>query len=111
MSPALQTKLGLWAATLLITCTVALAGDGVTVSHAVVVGISDYAGSGSDLTFCDDDARDFASALTDRDNWTAANVEVIVDRQGTRANIQAAIGRMSSRADDDDLCLFFFSLA
>lgn len=99
----------LCAVVLLAACGGALAGDGVTVSHAVVVGISDYAGSGSDLTFCDDDARDFAAALTDRDNWTAANVEVIVDLQGTRANIQAAIERMSSRADNDDLCLFFFS--
>jgi len=102
-------KLSLCVATLLVACGMALAGDGVTVSHGVVVGISDYVGSGSDLAFCDDDARDFASALTDRDNWTATNVEVIVDRQATRANIQAAIGRMSSRADDDDLCLFFFS--
>lgn len=109
MSAGLQMKLSLCVATLLIASGMALAGDGVTTCHAVVVGISDYVGSGNDLTFCDDDARDFASALTERDNWTAPNVEVIVDRQGTRANIQAAIGRMAGRADDDDLCLFFFS--
>jgi len=85
------------------------AGDGVETCRAVLVGISDYVGTLNDLDFCDDDATEFGQALASGGNWQDTNIEVIVDRQATAANIWAALQRMATNADADDLCIFFFS--
>ena len=36
-------------------------------------------------------------------------MEQILDSSATKTNIQAAVQRMASRADADDVCLFYFS--
>ncbi|MCD6360307.1 MAG: caspase family protein [Armatimonadetes bacterium] len=84
-------------------------GGGTVTRRAVCVGISDYVGTGSDLSYCDDDARDFADALAASSNWNASNIEVIVDRQATDTNIWAALNSMAAASDSDDQCVFFFS--
>ncbi len=88
---------------------IASAADGVTTHRAVIVGIADYVGIWNDLDYCADDARDFRDALLAGSNWDSANIELVVDRQATAANIWAALNRMAAAADSDDLCLFFFS--
>ncbi len=84
-------------------------GSGRVVRRAVCVGISDYVGTDSDLSYCDDDARDFADALAAQGNWDAGNITVILDRQATAANIWAALNAMSAASDANDQCVFFFS--
>ncbi|HUS80622.1 MAG TPA: DVUA0089 family protein [Armatimonadota bacterium] len=84
-------------------------GDGVVTRRAVCVGISDYAGIANDLSYCDDDARDFAAALAAGSNWSAANIQTIVDRQAVAANIWAALNAMAAASDADDQCVFFYS--
>lgn len=83
--------------------------DGVVTRRAVVVGIADYAGTAYDLKYCDDDARDLVNALQRDPRWQVGSVQLLLDAQGTRANIQAALQTLAAAADEDDICLFYFS--
>ncbi len=92
-----------------MTAVPAPPGDGVTTCRAVLVGISDYVGTWNDLSYCDADATGFADALVAGSNWQDANIQLLLNRQATAANIWAALQRMATQADGDDLCLFLFS--
>jgi len=85
------------------------AADGVETCRAVLVGIADYAGTHSDLSYCDEDALDFGAALAGGANWLPGNIQVILNRKATADAIWAGLQRMATLADADDLCLFFFS--
>ncbi len=85
------------------------AGDGIATGRGVLIGIADYAGTSYDLSYSDDDALAFAAALTAGRNWQPENLIVILNRQATGNAIYAAVQRMATLADSDDLCLFFFS--
>ncbi|MFW5867521.1 MAG: caspase family protein [Armatimonadota bacterium] len=89
--------------------TAPVSADGVQTFRAVLVGIADYAGSGNDLTWCDDDALEFASALAGGGNWRAENITVLLNQDARRDAIWSALQRMATLSDADDLCLFFFS--
>lgn len=84
-------------------------GDGVVEYWAVLVGIADFVGTLNDLTYTDDDALDMQAALLSYPNWDPTHIQLLLDTQGTKANIQAAIQTMGSNADDDDVCVFFYS--
>ena len=43
-------------------------------TYAIVVGISDYPGTGSDLSYCDDDAQDIYSMLINDFNFINSNL-------------------------------------
>ena len=77
--------------------------------RAVICGISDYEGSDNDLSYCDDDAQELYDRLLSGSNWSADNVQLLLDSQATEANIQAAIAAMGAAAVPGDVCLFFFS--
>ncbi|MHB8994951.1 MAG: caspase family protein [Armatimonadota bacterium] len=83
-------------------------GDKVVNRHAVLVGIADYEGSGNDLNYCDDDARDMRASLI-ASGWPAANITMLIDTQATEAAIRDAVLAMAGRADADDICMFFQS--
>jgi uncharacterized GH25 family protein len=83
-------------------------GDKVINRYAVLVGIADYEGSGNDLNYCDDDARDMKASLI-ASGWPAGNITMLIDSQGTELAIKNAIADMASKADADDICLFFQS--
>ena len=83
--------------------------DGVVNYHAVICGIADYQGALADTPFCDKDAYDLQDVLLASFNWTGANITVLVDGAATKSAIRTAIENMGSRADADDVCLFFFS--
>ena len=85
------------------------AGDGVTTYYAVLVGIADFQGTGSDLNYTDDDAIDMQAALLASNNWAPDNIQLILDRDATRDAIQTAIAWMLTTSDDDDVILFFMS--
>ena len=83
--------------------------DGVETARGVLVGISDYAGTAHDLTFCDDDAIAFSRSLAAGRNWRPENLMLLLNRQATGDAMYAAMQRMATLADADDLCLFLFS--
>ena len=77
--------------------------------HAVVVGVADYPGTGSDLDYPDDDAIDIMNALLLYNNWEDGNIRLLLDSEATKENIQTAIENMGKMASEGDVCLFFFS--
>ena len=77
--------------------------------RAVICGISDYEGTGNDLTYCDDDAQELYDLLLTGSNWEASNVQLLLNSQATEANIQAAIAAMGAASVAGDVNLFFFS--
>lgn len=79
----------------------------------VVAGVADYAYIG-DLTYTDDDAVEFAAALTGYPEWSGLNqVEVLIDSDASKQGLYDAIERMGEKAnadtEDHDVCVFFFS--
>jgi len=72
--------------------------------YAVVVGISDYPGSGNDLNYSDDDAFDMYDALVDVYGFT--NVTLLTDLYATRFAILTAIDDIPTDANE---IVFFFS--
>ena len=98
-------SLAVWAA-----CAAARAaeGDGIVARHAVVVGVSSYE-SVSSLSYAHLDALDFRARLLQDSRWSAENVALLVNSQATKAAVQSAVAAMATRADADDICVFFFS--
>ena len=78
------------------------------VRRAVVVGVSNYLYV-NDLSYCDDDARDFRAALLQDDRWLSANISLLVDSAASKAAVQGVIASMASAVGSDDICVIFFS--
>ena len=76
--------------------------------YAVIVGVADYP-DGDDLKYADDDAMDMKNALLLYQNWTEANIQLLLDSDATKSAIQTAIENMGKMASEEDVCLFFFS--
>jgi uncharacterized caspase-like protein len=75
--------------------------------HAVFVGISDYPGSGSDLSYCDQDALDVSEVLMqDARHWDPSRRVVLLNSEAQFDAIKAAI---RDRRNDADVFLFFYS--
>ncbi len=66
--------------------------------YAIVVGISDYPGTDSDLEYADDDADEMTLALTDVYGFRARNVTTLKDMAATRSAILAAIDAVQAQA-------------
>ncbi len=77
--------------------------------YAIVVGISDYPGTDSDLEYADDDADEMTLALTDVYGFRARNVTTLKDMAATRSAILAAIDAVQAQAHAEDEVVFFFS--
>lgn len=75
---------------------------------AVMVGISDYPGSGNDLPLTAEDARKLQQALG-RQGTLAPESVTLIDAQATRAGLRQAFQRVAAAAGPDDLFLFFYS--
>ena len=76
--------------------------------YAVMVGISDYPGSGNDLPLTAEDARKLQQALQ-RQGTLAPESITLIDGQATRAGLREAFQRVAAAAGPDDLFLFFYS--
>jgi len=77
--------------------------------YAVIVGVADYPGTGSDLAFTDDDALDVRDALLSYPNWSIGNVVFLLDSAATKLGVQNGIGDLVSTTGPDDVLVFFFS--
>jgi uncharacterized caspase-like protein len=76
--------------------------------YAIVIGISDYAGSTNDLQYCDDDAREFNDALL-ANGWKNSQITLLIDGDATRTKILDAINLVSRVAETEDEVVFFYS--
>jgi hypothetical protein len=63
---------------------------------ALVIGISDYAGTRNDLTYCDDDATDWQALLVK----AGYSVVSLLDLAATKNNIDAAVKNLASNAGE-----------
>jgi hypothetical protein len=73
--------------------------------YAVVIGISDYETDANDLTYCDEDADEWAAYL----NGEGYTVKKLVDSQATYQGIWNAMDWLSSIAGPDDACVITYS--
>lgn len=78
---------------------------------AVIVGIADYQGTGSDLTYADDDARLFCSQLKKAMplETTAGDVRLLTNDDATQQKVTNALQEVFGKSGDNDFIIFFFS--
>ena len=76
--------------------------------YAVVVGINDYPGTGSDLLYTVADADEMSLVLTTY-GFSANNVNELTDAAATRTAIYDAINNIKTKAKLGDEVVFFFS--
>ncbi|MBN1160578.1 MAG: caspase family protein, partial [Dehalococcoidales bacterium] len=81
--------------------------DSITECWAVLAGVSDYKYNIGDLSYCDDDVRDFSNILSPV--WGADHVRTLIDSQASKANILNNIDWLASNAGPEDTVLFYFS--
>jgi hypothetical protein len=79
--------------------------------YAVVVGIADYEGTGSDLRYSDDDAILFYNHLKRAFSreLAAGGATLLIDSKATKSAIQNALSSAFSKATENDYIIFFFS--
>jgi hypothetical protein len=77
--------------------------------YAIIVGISDYPGTGSDLQYCDDDADDIYAALTTLYGYSPDNIHLLLNMDASFTAIQGAISDVKSQEVAGDEVVFFFS--
>jgi hypothetical protein len=73
--------------------------------RALCVGINDYPGTGSDLSGCVNDAKDWQAALAAR----GYTVTALLDQQATRQNVLAALATLVGSGKAGDSLVFTFS--
>jgi len=78
-------------------------------AYAIIVGVSDYPGSTSDLAYCDDDSLDIYSMLIDDFNFKSENVIYLQDSNATKGAISNAFDQIASQISEDDIFFFYYS--
>ncbi|KYK22631.1 hypothetical protein AYK25_02410 [Thermoplasmatales archaeon SM1-50] len=73
--------------------------------YALVIGISDYEGTGNDLQYCDDDAMDWKNFL----QGEGYTVTLLTDNQATANNIDAAVNDLLVDEDGNDYVVLTYS--
>lgn len=77
--------------------------------YALVMGINDYPGTSSDLSFCVADAESVRTVLVDHYGFTSGNVTFLKDRQVTREAIDDYIQSLEGKVTAADEVVFFYS--
>jgi len=72
---------------------------------ALCIGINDYPGTGSDLSGCINDAKDWAAVFKQR----GFSVQILTDKQATRQGILSAMQNMITSAVNGDSIVFQYS--
>ena len=78
-------------------------------AYAIIVGIENYPGSLNDLSYCRDDAVSIRNILTNEYNFEILNIISLLDSQATESAIINAFNDISSRMNEDDIFLFYYS--
>ena len=74
--------------------------------RSVSIGINDYPIPGSDLKGCINDARQWADLLKDHFGFSAGDVQLLIDKQATKAKIIAALKGLLAKAKSGDVLVF-----
>jgi hypothetical protein len=77
--------------------------------YGVFVGVSDYGGRASNLSFTARDATTMRDAMIRGVGMRAADAVVLTDRQATVANVRAAVQQMATKVGPNDIFIFFHS--
>ena len=76
---------------------------------AVVIGIADYKGTGSDLWHPDEDAAEMASALINNFGFASDHIKVLKNSKATANAILSAISWLAANEDSNSTVVFFYS--
>jgi hypothetical protein len=79
--------------------------DKVGAKYALVIGISDYAGTTNDLTYCDDDAIDWRNYLQGQ----GYTVTTLLDLAATKIAVEAAVAALVSQSIAGNEIAFAYS--
>lgn len=79
--------------------------DKAGAKYALVIGISDYAGTTNDLTYCDDDAIDWRNYLQGQ----GYTVTTLLDLAATKAAIESAVATLVSQSIAGNEIAFAYS--
>jgi len=80
-----------------------------TVYRAVIVGVSDYPGTASDLVAATNDAKAFRNALLQDPQWASENIQILLDGDATRDAVLEALAAVADASDDNDVFVFYFA--
>ncbi len=78
-------------------------------NYAVIVGVASYRDSSFNLSWADDDAREFFDALVRGKNWEPSRITILIDNAATKSAITSAITSTGNRMSSDDKFVFYFS--
>ena len=73
--------------------------------HALIIGISDYEGTSSDLTYCDDDALDWKEYF----QGLGYSITMLLDQQATANNIIGAMEDLAAAEQAGDIVAVTYS--
>jgi len=76
---------------------------------AVMIGIADYQGRGSDLWHPDEDAKDMYTELTRQQGYRKSNVKLITNKGATASAIVNAVNWLIANEKAGDEVVFFYS--
>jgi len=76
---------------------------------AVIIGIADYLGTGSDLWHPDEDAKEMYAELTRQQGYPRGNVKLLTNRKATAAAIVSAVDWLIANEKAGDEVVFFYS--
>ena len=83
--------------------------DATGVRYAIVIGINDYPGSGSDLQYAVADAESMKQTLVSDYGFLAENVTLLTDASANRTAIFNAVNALKSTMSSNDELVFYFS--
>jgi uncharacterized caspase-like protein len=75
--------------------------------YAVIVGVSEYAQSGNNLTYSHKDAIEMYNLL--KTQTTTANLKLLTNKQATRDSVLKAANELFTKTKPEDIVLLFFS--
>jgi hypothetical protein len=76
---------------------------------AVIIGIADYQGTGSDLWHPDEDAKEMYTELTRQRGYPKSNVKLLTNKAATASAIVNAINWLIANEKPGDEVVFFYS--
>ncbi|MEM3700871.1 MAG: caspase family protein [Candidatus Bathyarchaeia archaeon] len=76
---------------------------------AVIIGIADYQGTGSDLWHPDEDAKEMYTELTRQRGYPKSNVKLLLNKAATASAIVNAINWLIANEKAGDEVVFFYS--
>lgn len=75
----------------------------------VFVGISDYPGTDSDLSLCDQDAVNLHNVMQQEFGMQSHDAALLTNDEATVTNVMAALHELGQRARPQDMLIFFYS--